>query len=422
MDSISTNQSYLADFLLDDAPCGFVVFNDDGNILFSNNTIAGMLGYTKDDMVRKTFDNLLTIAGKIFYQTHFFPLIRLHERAEEIFLTLRSADNQDVPVLVNAKRRKHDDVYENHCVIIPVPNRKKYEDELLEAKKTLEFSLSRNELLQRATTELQESKVELDKQVSRLSMINKDLVQFSNVISHDVQEPIRKIAMFADMIDRENNKELSDVSKKAIDRIKLASKRMRALITCLQQFVNVDTVPGEMAPCKASELISRAKLRAQQESGFKDIELTISALPEVDGHCEQLELLFYHLIQNAIQFRNDSGKVQIRIDSDIIQQNSFRATSDKYSYVDFVRIWFSDNGQGFDNKYKEYVFQLFKKAHTESEGLGFGLALCRKIVENHYGSLTVSSQVGMGTTFTISLPLSSASVSAEALHLSQYHL
>jgi phosphoserine phosphatase RsbU/P len=398
---------------LDEAPCGFLIFNDEGIITFYNHTIASMLEYGTEELKGRKFDSLLTIAGKIFYQTHFFPLISLHEKAEEIFLTLIGGDKREVPMLLNAKRKKVEDKYENHCVLIPVPNRKKYEDELILAKKTLEHTVNRNELLLQATTELEQHKVHLDKQVTKLSMMNNDLIQLSKVISHDMQEPIRKIAMFADIIHREDSLKLSEVSRTAIDRIKLGSKRMRDLISSLQQYVDVNTTMLKMGDCDLNDLVTRAKLHAIKETGFHFLELTVPALPKMEGQCEQLEILFYHLLVNSIQFRKHPTKAEVVIEADIIQQNSFRTIQGKYRYIDFVKIQFTDKGKGFDNSYNEYVFHLFKKAHTDAAGLGFGLALCKKIAENHYGSISASSAIGTGTTFTILLPLRQSSMGGE---------
>ncbi|HTM67080.1 MAG TPA: ATP-binding protein [Flavipsychrobacter sp.] len=405
MESISTKKTF-AESLLDNAPCGFIVFNDAGDILRANKTVAEMLANTVADIEGKKFESLLSIAGKIFYHTHFFPLIRLHEKAEEIFLTLIAADKAEVPVLINAKRVLNaEGQYENHCVLMSVPQRKKYESELLDAKRSLEQSLNKNELLQKATQELEKSKQSLDRQVTRLSNLNKDLVQFSKVISHDLQEPIRKMAMFTDIIHREEHSKLSATSKTSLEKIKKESRRTRDLISCLQQYVSAENAENIPTPCDLPELITRAKHKAVIDSRFEDVDVTASGLLVIEGHSEQLELLFYHLLLNAIQFRKEDQRVSVLIEAEVIQQNSYQAIEGKYRYIDFLRIRLSDNGRGFGNQYKDYIFDLFTKVHPEVSGLGFGLALCKKIVQNHYGAITAASD-GDGSVFTILLPVS----------------
>jgi sigma-B regulation protein RsbU (phosphoserine phosphatase) len=405
MDSISTKKAF-AESLLLNAPCGFIVFNDAGDILWANDTVATMLASTVENIEGKKFESLLSVAGKIFYHTHFFPLIRLHEKAEEIFLTLIAADKTEVPVLINAKRvLTPEGEYENHCVLMSVPQRKKYEAELLEAKRSLEQSVNRNELLQKATRELERSKQDLDRQVTRLSNLNKDLVQFSKVISHDLQEPIRKMAMFTDIINREEQSKLSPNSKVSLEKIKKESRKTRDLISCLQQYVSAENAENTPVPCDLEEIIIRAKHKAVSDSRFEDVEVIASGLLVIDGLTEQLERLFYHLLLNAIQFRKEGQKVTVRIEAEVIQQNSYQAIQGKYRYIDFVRITVSDNGRGFGNQYKEYIFDLFTKVHPEISGLGFGLALCKKIVQNHYGAITAASD-GDGSVFTVLLPIS----------------
>ena len=117
------------DVLLDEAPCGFLIFNDEGVITQANKTLEIWLGFTSGELIGNKLESLLSIAGRIFYQTHFFPLLKLHGKAEEIFLTLRSKALDDVPVLVNATRREHNNETLNHCVLLPVYQRKKYEEE-----------------------------------------------------------------------------------------------------------------------------------------------------------------------------------------------------------------------------------------------------------------------------------------------------
>ncbi len=394
------------DDLLEDAPCGFIVFDDEGIIRRANATLADWLGLGSASLTGSRFESLLTIAGRIFYQTHFFPLITLHGKAEEIFLTLKGKDGIEVPVLVNAKRKlRHDSTPENHCVAIPVYQRKKFEQELIQAKRTAEEALQRNELLLQAQAELETSKQELDRQVRRLSLLNQDLAQFSDVISHDVQEPIRKIAMFADIIRREEDARISEVSKLSLDKIGVAGNRMRRLISSLQQFVSVDTSSSAVEPCNLNKIIRQARLKVIIDFQYQNFEIDAAALPEVEGRCEQLELLFYHLILNAVQFRKEGEPARITVVGDIVQHNSFTTIKGKYRYIDFLRIKFSDSGRGFNPEYAEYIFQLFRKGHADTPGLGFGLALCRKIVENHYGSITARGEEGKGASFILLLPL-----------------
>ncbi|HEV2861571.1 MAG TPA: STAS domain-containing protein [Pyrinomonadaceae bacterium] len=126
------------DELLDTAPCGFIAFGNDGHILAANATLLGWLGLGAGGLAGRHVESILPPGGRIFYQTYFFPLLVLHGRAEEIYLSLRGAGGEEVPVLANAARRERGGSPVNDCVFVPMRQRRRFEDELLSAKKEAE--------------------------------------------------------------------------------------------------------------------------------------------------------------------------------------------------------------------------------------------------------------------------------------------
>ncbi|HLM00084.1 MAG TPA: histidine kinase dimerization/phospho-acceptor domain-containing protein, partial [Pyrinomonadaceae bacterium] len=127
------------DELLNNAPCGFLVFADDGSIVEINDTLLELLGYSPDELRELHIEKIFSVAGRIFYQTHFFPLLKLKNRVEEVYLSLRSKSGLDIPVLVNAARRERaGGAIFNDCVLMPMRQRNQYEDEILRAKKQAE--------------------------------------------------------------------------------------------------------------------------------------------------------------------------------------------------------------------------------------------------------------------------------------------
>ncbi|HYE16607.1 MAG TPA: STAS domain-containing protein, partial [Pyrinomonadaceae bacterium] len=126
------------DELLNTAPCGFLAFADDGTILTANGTLLGWLRRGAGELAGRHVESILPPGGRIFYQTHFFPLLKLHGRAEEIYLSLRRADGADLPVLANAARTERDGAAVNDCVMVPMRQRRRFEDELLAAKREAE--------------------------------------------------------------------------------------------------------------------------------------------------------------------------------------------------------------------------------------------------------------------------------------------
>lgn len=126
------------DELLNTAPCGFLSFADDGTILLANATLVGWLGRAEGEVCGHHFETILPPGGRIFYQTHFFPLLRLHGRAEEVYLSLRGAAGDDLPVLAHAARSERGGRAANDCVFVPMRQRRRFEDELLAAKREAE--------------------------------------------------------------------------------------------------------------------------------------------------------------------------------------------------------------------------------------------------------------------------------------------
>lgn len=141
------------DELLDQAPCGFLSLADDGRVLAVNATLRGWLGYGEGEVAGRHFETLLPPGGRIFYQTHFFPLLKLHGRAEEVYLSLRSRAGEDLPVLANAARRERAGSPVNDCVFVPMRQRRRFEDELLAARRVAEeANRVKDELIEELST------------------------------------------------------------------------------------------------------------------------------------------------------------------------------------------------------------------------------------------------------------------------------
>lgn len=389
------------DDLLNIAPCGVLLFDDAGVIIRTNQTLNEWLGYAAGGLEGRKVDTILSLASRIFYNTHWFPLVKLHAKADEIFLNLVTADKQDVPVLSNTRRFERNGVWQNVCVFMPVHQRQKYEEEIIQARRLAETTLKENKELQSLTRALEQRTQELDRQKEVAQVIVQDIRQFSKIVSHDLQEPIRKIRLFSDILSSEK---FSERGSSALRRIQASAERLVKLTSGLQQYVNVDE-EAAYTPVNLNESVSGALEKVRTARNFNDIEVISEPLPSVYGFRLQLELLFYHLLDNAIKFRNTTQSVIINIAHTLLDENLYRSTQGKYKFVEHVRIIFSDNGAGFDNKYKDYVFDLVKKIDVGNKDLGIGLAMVKKIVHNHAGTISIQSEPGKGTSVILVLPL-----------------
>jgi phosphoserine phosphatase RsbU/P len=318
-------------------------------------------------------------------------------------LSLRTADNSDIPVLAYADRKADGRNGIIQCVFVQVRERKKYEDQILAAKRNAENALKENKQLVELTNSLEQQALQLDKQVQRQRAVNENLLQFSKIISHDLQEPIRKVQIFADMIARDASLNLSAGAKNYLSKINRAGNKLKALTSALQQYVTIDE-EKTVHQVDLNSLLDKAKLKAIENRYFSDFDLEADQMPAIEGYASQLELMFLHLIDNAIQFRDASRRLSIKVNCVLLEENIFKSTRERYQYKEHLRISFTDNGIGFSNEYKDYVFELLKKGEAGSPGLGLGLSLVKKVVANHSGRVHVESQPGVGTRFEIELP------------------
>lgn len=392
----------MTDSYLDDAPCGYFSFADDGIMNSVNATLCSLLGYEKEELQEKNVEFIFTLPTRIFYQTHFFPLLKMQEHAEEIFISLLTKDKQHLPVLLNAKRQQVDSKFYNTCAFIVVQNRKKFEDELVAARHAAEKALNENSALLLAKAELQTHTERLDAHIVSVNKQNDKLKQFSRVVSHDLQEPLRKILLYTSKLQGLPPQENS-FETRTLDRLIRAAEQMRKTVSGLQQFIWLNETPARFAPVDLNAVWKAAEKQLEEELGSGLLEIHSDTLPEVTADAHQLQLLFYHIFSNAFKFKKEE-KAPVFITATLIQQNKFRALEEKYQYEGFVKLEIRDEGTGFDPLHKEDIFELFKRQHY-TEGKGLGLSLCKIIVENHHGLISADSQLNQGAIITILLPL-----------------
>jgi sigma-B regulation protein RsbU (phosphoserine phosphatase) len=362
-----------------------------------NDTLAKMLGYEKKELLGESFEKLLNIAGRIFFQTHFFPLLKMHSKAEEIFLSLLAKNGELIPVIANAAFQQSASGSVNSCVFIPVYNRRKYEDEILAAKRSAETALAENRELIMAREELVRHGRELDKRIRELNRMNLDLMQFNNIINHDMQSCVRKILLFTQLAGTEKDfTYLSNIRQSAI--------RLKSINRSLDLFINLDSNQETHEPVQLNKVINDSLKQIIADTEFSNIIVQCPELPSIEGNISQLGILFYELFSNAIKFRA-SDNVKVNIEAKTYESNIYHSLKDKYQYEEVLEISFSDNGKGFNMEHKDYVLNMLKKLNPNSSDLGIGLTFCKKIMDLHQGKLTVTSQPEIGTTIGLVFPL-----------------
>lgn len=398
----------MIDYNLESAPCFYFSCKDNGTLLNANNTLCERLGYVKEELADNKVDMLLTVATRIFYQTHLFPLLRMQGYASEIFITLQSKSREQIPMLLNATYKHEDDGAVVTIVGIEVQNRKRYEDDLIAAKNAAQKALADNTALIAARQELQHRTEDLDRQIARVAKQNKELVQFNKVITHDLQEPLRKLALFLNMLqDQDNRLGQEDIVKRLMG----VSARMASVVSGLQQYVWLSEAGMAPAHINLNDLLMQAVERIRNENPDIKIELQFNEFPTVLADEAQMSALLYQLLSNAVRFRKAKNSATAYLTGHNLIINKFRNIEGQYKYTSFVKLTIRDEGIGFNPEYREQVFGLFKRLHPES-GSGIGLALCHKIVNNHHGEIFIDSKEGEGATVSILIPNSFDNVPA----------
>lgn len=249
-----------------------------------------------------------------------------------------------------------------------------------------------------------ERTIALDEANRLLQRSNEELRQFAYVSSHDLQEPLRKIRTFSSMaLERLTEKQSVELY---LSKINASAARMSALINDILQFSQANDNAGDVEEVDLNELIAQVKIDFELLVHQKRAQVEYDRLPSIRASRLQLTQLFSNLMSNALKFSGDNAKIAVRYRQ--VPGHEIEALAGAHPDRSYHCLQFSDNGIGFNPDYAEQIFKLFTRLHNPSEykGTGIGLALCKKIIENHEGVIHATSEHGKGSTFHIYLPVS----------------
>ncbi|WP_234734371.1 PAS domain-containing sensor histidine kinase [Tellurirhabdus bombi] len=249
--------------------------------------------------------------------------------------------------------------------------------------------------------------LELSQAVQNLQRSNTNLEQFAYVASHDLQEPLRKIQSFSNILESQYTAELSADVVSLIKRMASAAERMSGLIRDLLTYSRLTTHQQAFVPISLGALIHQVLENLEVQIYHEKAHMQIDDLPTLNGDVLQLSQLFQNLISNAIKFHLPDVVPQIHIGYRLVSATELPQNLKPASQAtSFHQISVADNGIGFDEKYLDRIFEIFQRLHGRSNfsGTGIGLAICQKVVINHGGAITASSQPGKGATFVVYLP------------------
>jgi signal transduction histidine kinase len=360
------------DPLLDRAPCGFIVVSDDGAIEIGNTTFAQMIGAADAKaLAGRRIDGILSTPSRIFYQTHVFPTLKLQGRVHEIYLSLVDASGGELPVLVNAQRARRQGAAVSEWAVMPMHQRSELENEIIQAQRVAEASVRAKD-------------------------------QFLALVTHELRSPLGAIRNWAAILGQAPPDEA--LLKRGLEAIERNARLQATLIEDILDEVRIETgkLQLQLAELDARTILQNVLDGASAMATTKSITLEHHFGDErllVRADSDRLQQVFWNIVTNAIKFTPTGGRVRAemrRVES-------------------WVEAAITDTGRGISPEFLPHVFERFRQEQGGSlsgGGLGLGMAITRKLVELHGGSIFASSEgVGRGATFTVRLPALEASAS-----------
>ena len=353
------------DPVLDEAPCGFLVVGDDGLILEANRTLGRVLSSTPEALAGRHVDRILDVPGRIFYQTHVFPTLKLQASVNEVYLNLVDADGLAVPVLLNAVRRPREDRFVSDWIVVAMRQRDEYENEILRARKLAE-------------------------EASRA----KD--HFLALVSHELRSPLSAISGWAHILAQGQADE--PTRQRGLAAIQANTRAQAKLVDDLLDYGRISTgkLRLDLAPVPLAQLVASVVEGIMPTAQAKGVAL--DGVVDGDGvfvsaDADRLRQVLWNILVNAVKFTPKEGRVTIRLR---------RADS-------WIEVSVSDTGRGIAPEFLPLIFDRFRQENggvRREGGLGLGMAIARHLVELHGGSIAAESEGrDRGATFRVRLPV-----------------
>ena len=249
---------------------------------------------------------------------------------------------------------------------------------------------------------------ELKAKIIDLKRSHSELEEIAYAASHDLQEPLRKIQVFSNMMLYQKSTGLDEENKQTLERINYSANRMQLLISDLISLTNLTKTEEKKLPADINRTIQYLLIDLNDKVQAKSANVHVQELPIIAGYDNQLKILFRALLDNALKFTREGVNPVITITCDKINGHELSDINPNLLHRKFYRITCSDNGIGFDNKFINKIFRIFQRLHTQQsdyEGKGIGLAICQRIMANHEGYMIAHGELNMGAQFKLFFPV-----------------
>ncbi|MEO8770068.1 MAG: PAS domain S-box protein [Ferruginibacter sp.] len=341
-------------------------------------------GYKAEEIIGKSFSNFYTDAD------------RKNQLPQKL---LKLAEQNARAVQEGWRVKKDGSLFWASVVITAVHNN---------ANEVIGFSKVTHDLTYKKEADdiLMEKKIELEQKNSELEKMNKELQSFAYISSHDLQEPLRKIQTFASRIIEKEKDNLSESGIDLFSRMQRSAERMQALIDDLLAYSRTHTLERDFEKVNMNDIIQKVILDLKEEIQQKDATIHTKKTCELNIIPFQFQQLFYNLISNSLKFSKPGITLILTINSEYEKGENFK-NEGLIDELNYCHISVEDNGIGFEPQYAQRIFELFQRLHGKEQyaGTGIGLAIVKKIVDNHDGIITASGEPGKGARFDIFIPV-----------------
>ncbi len=355
--------------LFDNSPNLLAQFNGEGRFLAINPAMAQSLGLDQNDIIDKKITEIIPGEVAEFRRS-------MISKALKEWQTLTFED---------VRNRRY-----FHSTYIPT-------------------RLKEGDICQVIVKEITKTKLyseELKAYNEKLKQRNRELQDFAYVVSHDLQEPLRNVLEYIKRLIRDYSELLDEQGNGYLFRIQKASKRMQTLVFDLLTYSRINTKTQSYNEIKLTQILRGVlfdlEIRLEETGG----RVEFGQLPSIEADLTQMHQLFHNLVNNALKYHRPGIPPIIKVYGQFVKLNRPESINSP-AESDFCKIMVEDNGLGIEEKHLDRIFDIFQRLNhsAKNEGTGIGLAICRKIVERHRGSISVQSVVGKGSTFIIHLPL-----------------
>jgi len=356
---------------------GAVTLNHEGLILYCNSQFASMVNLPLSKVIGLSFESFIPHENRQEYEKLFDKGWEEDVKAE---FTLKQ-DGTQVPVQLSLTTLE------------------------LEEGRALSIIITDLTMQKITQQQLRDNNIQLAEINAALEVSNHDLQQFASIASHDLQEPVRKIQIFSNLM-QEKCQDLSVEARRYLQKIIESSARMKTLIIDILNYSKLSANDGSMQEVNLNEIIKELSDDFELIIADRNATIIVEELPTLEANRGQIRQVFQNIISNALKFSRPDVPPVIEIQSVRLKEKSFSSAPKEDG--NFYKICIRDNGIGFNEKYVHNIFSLFERLNSKDkyEGTGIGLAIAKKIIDKHNGLITAVSKEGKGAEFQIVLPIS----------------